>query len=251
LLSARGVSPARIVSLVTLVALAACHRHHHAVNDLDYSWDDRRVLCSGGIYDERGDDGWWHVLWQLYRAKAWDRVALMHAHAPGALLRIDTIDRVLGVADALGVQTVTYRELVPSAVRRPALALAFDDADVDHWLALRPLLAAHHAHVTFFVCCWDTLSAAQRAGLVELARDGHDIEPHGAHHEPARAYVHAHGLDAYLRDEVWPSLDVLTAAGLPPATTFAFPGGIHDRAIDEAVLQRVAKIRVTRAECPW
>jgi hypothetical protein len=248
------MSIARVVGLVTLaalVALAGCHRHRRAVNNLAYSWDDRRVLCSAAIDDARGDDRWWHVLWELYRARAWGRVALMHAHAPGILVRSDTIDRVLGVADALGVQTVTYRELVPSAPHRAALALAFDDDEVDAWLALRPLLAAHHAHVTFFVCCWDKLTAAQRAGLVELARDGHDIEPHGAHHEPARAYVRAHGLDGYLRDEVWPSLAVLVAAGLPPATTFAYPGGIHDRAIDDAVLQRVAKVRVTRAECPW
>jgi hypothetical protein len=224
------------------------HRHHHAVNDLAFSWDDRHVLCSIAIDDAYTPEDWWLVLSQLYRARAWDRVALLHAHAPGRSVQVDTIDRVLAVADALGLQTVTYRELVPANVRRPALALAFDDDDVAGWLALRPVLAAHHAHVTFFVCCADRLTADDRAGL---ARDGHDIEPHGAHHEAARAYVQAHGLDHYLRDEVWPSLDALAAAGLPPATTFAFPGGIHDRAIDAAVLQRVDKLRVTRAECPW
>jgi hypothetical protein len=252
------VSFTRVTCAVTVVFAIAFatwhhhrHRHHHAVNDLAFSWDDRRLLCSIGIDDVRAKEDWWTVLWQLYRARAWGRVALLHAHAPGRSVTIDTVDRVLGVADALGLQTVTYRDLVPADVRRPALALAFDDDDVAGWLALRPVLAAHHAHVTFFVCCSDRLSPADRAGLVELARDGHDIEPHGAHHEAARPYVQAHGLDGYVRDEVSPSLDALAAIGLPRATTFAFPGGIHDGAIDAAVLEHVAKVRVTRAECPW
>jgi hypothetical protein len=34
---------------------------------------------------------------------------------------------------------------------RSGICLSFDDADVDDWFLLRPLLARHSAHVSFMV----------------------------------------------------------------------------------------------------
>ncbi len=218
---------------------------------LAYAWDDRKVLCSAPIDDVQKADKTWVLLKELTRASLVHHVALMHAHDPGKTVNVETIDKLLGMADQLGVATVTYRDLVPGDHPVAGLALAFDDHDVDDWLKLRPVLAAHHAHVTFFVCCWSTLTADQRAGLATLAAEGHDIEPHGVAHRAAREYMKDHTLEQYLQDEVWPSFDVLVAAGLPKPTTFAYAGGIHDGAVDDAILARVARVRVTGSECPW
>src|SRR5262249_14275640 len=146
----------------------------------------------------------------------------------------DAIERVLDDADADGLDYVTFSQLVPGEPRG-ALALAFDDNAPDQWITVAPLLAKHHAHVTFFVTRWTELTDAQHDELHELSQDGHDLQPHPVHHLHATDYVQQHGLPAYLTDEVLPSIEVMADAGYPP-TSLAYPFGDHTAEIDEAVL---------------
>lgn len=231
--------------LVVGVGLGACH----APDYLAYSWDDRRVLCSDAIDDFEGNAPWALVEDELEFARDAERVALFHAHKPGVTISIAGIERILDLADKNHLAYVGYDELVPGPARA-GLALAFDDNAVEEWLGIRDLLAAHHARVTFFVSRYTIITDDERAGLELLAGDGHDLEPHSVTHPHAHAYVRDHGLDAYLDDEAYPSIDVLAAAG-HPATTYAYPFGEHSDDLDAALLGRVAKVRVSPGSCPW
>jgi peptidoglycan/xylan/chitin deacetylase (PgdA/CDA1 family) len=139
---------------------------------------------------------------------------------------------------------VTFRDLSRRRVPSAGIALSFDDNTPTAWESLVPLLAEHHAHVTFFVTELETLTEAERAALHRLAGAGHDIEAHGKMHAHAVDYARDHGVAAYVEDEVLPSLDALRADGFAPAAAFAFPYGEHDAALDAAVLGHVRLVRV-------
>jgi peptidoglycan/xylan/chitin deacetylase (PgdA/CDA1 family) len=207
------------------------------------AWDDRRVLCSMG-----GDASHSWPMSNLYDAldRAVDERLVVHTygHAPG--LDLDEYAPVFEYAHQRGIELVTYSQLVDRSDPRPAWAFSIDDADVDTWVTWRDRLHAAGVHFTFFVSMWDTLTDAQRADLVALHDDGHDIEPHGMHHFDAPAYPSAPG---YATDEVEPELAGLVAAGYTP-TTFAYPFGHHTPETDAAILRDVAIIRTaTAAAC--
>jgi peptidoglycan/xylan/chitin deacetylase (PgdA/CDA1 family) len=89
---------------------------------------------------------------------------------------------------------------------------------------------------------YTALGDAERAGLQALAADGHDIEAHSVRHLRAPEYVEDHGLAAYLRDEVDPSIDVLRNDGFE-VHAYAYPFGARTGELDEAVARRVPVIR--------
>ena len=233
------------LALALVPALAACHDGSY----LSYEWDDRRVLCSESIDDLSAGDESLLVEDQLEYAADQQRVALFHAHKPGVTVSRAMLEKVLDLADRRGLAYLTYRDLVPGP-RRAGIAIAFDDHAVDLWLGIRDLLAAHHAHVTFFVSRYTLLTDEERAGLATLWADGNDLEPHSVLHLHPLAYAAEHGVDGYLNDEVLPSIDAMAQAGYPP-TAFAYPFGQRDAALDAAILQHVRKVRASPGSCPW
>ena len=235
---------------VVAIALAACGDNGHARDYLSYTWDERRVLCSDAVDDLSNPVNWKLVERQIAQAQTEGWVVMFHAHTPGVTVTRDALARVLQLADDHGLDYVTFDELVATGERRPGLALAFDDNAPDQWMTVRDLLSAHHARVTFFVSRWATMTAPEHDELAVLAGDGHALEPHTVHHLHAKDYVAQHGLDAYIADEVLPSIQVLTDAGYQPAS-FAYPFGEHDPEIDAAVLEHIDRVRTTPGECPY
>jgi peptidoglycan/xylan/chitin deacetylase (PgdA/CDA1 family) len=236
-------------SLLLAALLSGCAAPH-APSDEFFAWDDRTVLCSEPVDDLTGVQRDWDVEEGRFRDAATHRwVTMAHAHIPGTTVSRVTLEQIFDWADADGLAYVRFDELVNGAPPRAGLAFAFDDDAVAAWMSVRDLLLAHHARVTFFVTRWFELTDAEKADLATLAADGHDIEAHTVHHDDAVAYVAAHGLDAYIADEVVPSIQVLEAAGYH-VTSFAYPFGSHDEQIDAAVLAHVARVRTTPGECP-
>ncbi|MBK9033213.1 MAG: polysaccharide deacetylase family protein [Myxococcales bacterium] len=180
-----------------------------------------------GALDRARDD---HVVVQLY------------GHRPGVLSDLARIDAIAAGARARGLAGVTYRELADQPPATAGLALSFDDDHVDEWLAAADVLDRHGLRVTFFVTRYHLMTAAERAGLAELARRGHDIEAHGVDHLRGPAVVDDRGLAAYLADEVVPSIEALRADGFP-VRAFAYPFGARTSAIDRAVLEHVDVVR--------
>ena len=236
---------------LVLALLAACGDNLKEPDYLGYGWDDRRVLCSDSIDDLGKSVDWSFIDAQLDRAGREGWVLILYAHKPTITVSLDALDHVLSRAEADGLAFYTFRELTPAARPHAGLAFAFDDNAVDQWMLARDTLRAHHAHVTFFVSRWQTLTRSQLEELGTLHDDGDDLEPHTVHHLNAIDYVKQHGLDAYIEDEVLPSFQALTDAGYPAPAAFAYPFGAHTSAIDDAVLQHVWLVRTTPGECPW
>lgn len=213
---------------------------------MTYHWDDQRVLCSVPLDDISKSLDWEDVDSQLDYAKDNNSVAIIHAHKPGETVTLGAIERLFTDAEERGLAPITFREF--DGPKRAALAFAFDDNSPELWLTAQDIFAAHNAHITLFVARWPTMTDEQHADISMLAADGHDLEPHSISHPNAVKYVDANGLDAYINNEVLPSFAPLEQLGYP-ATTYAYPFGAHDDAIDKAVLAHVARVRAV-GQCP-
>lgn len=233
--------------LAACLALAACHDEHW----LSYPWDDRKVLCSLAFDDLSASADWDLIDEQLDVAARTNAVALLHAHVPGVSVSIAAIERILTMADQRRLAFLTYRELEAGAPPQAGIAIALDDNAIEAWFGLRDQLAAHRAHVTFFIARWHSRTDDERAMVRTLADDGDDIEPHSVEHLDPVAYVRDHGLDAYMADEVVPSIDALTQAGYDAPTIYAFPFGHSTDELNDAVLKVAPRVRVSPGSCPY
>jgi peptidoglycan/xylan/chitin deacetylase (PgdA/CDA1 family) len=221
---------------------AACSRPPlEEIDEVFHRWDGDRVLCAAGLDESAGND-MDSVRSGLERAAREGSVLSLYAHDPGRTVSLARIDEVLAAAEELGLDRVTTGDLAAGGPARAGLALSFDDAHVDDWFAMRGLLAAHGARVTFFVTRYDRQSAERRAELAQLAADGHAVEAHGLRHRNAPDYVEEHGLGAYLDEEALPSIDLLRADGFEPIA-FAYPFGARTGELDRALLRRVRLVR--------
>lgn len=217
--------------------------------DVYYRWDGRKVLCSVPIDDLTGVARNWTAEESRVREasdKSW--VTFAHAHIPGETVSRDALERMFSLADQYHLDYVTFSELA-STDKHAALAFAFDDTSVAQWLSVRDILAEHHAKVTFFVSKWQSLTPDDLAGIAQLHADGHDIEPHSVHHVHALDFTEQHGTMDYVLAEVLPSIQAVRDAGYTP-TSYAYPFGEHDDAIDGLVLEYVDRVRTTPGECP-
>ena len=230
-----------------LLVAASCEGEH---NDLQYQWDERRILCSLGFDDYLRPLDWSRVEEQLRFAAMHDSVALMHAHEPDASVTVETIERLLDLSEHHGLDTVTFGELSPTMTPRAGIAIAFDDYAVASWYAQRERLARHRARVTFFVTFFDSMTMDELAMLRELADDGHGIEAHSVAHAGVREFVRTRGAAAYLSDEALPSIQGLRALGYP-VTSYAYPHGANVPAVDRELLFTVDRIRVNSRSCPY
>ncbi|HET7501396.1 MAG TPA: polysaccharide deacetylase family protein [Kofleriaceae bacterium] len=240
--SARGV-----LSVLAVSGTAACTQSMADADDIYSRGNQHFVKCSESI-----DDKFHLPIEQILDAMARSRddgdTLHLYAHSPGVTVQLDTLEAVLGGAVAQGVGFATYRQLSGGVVPG-SVALSFDDHSLDTWTAMRPMLARHHARVTFFVSGFLELSGTERAQLAQLAEDGHDIEYHSTHHLDAADYAEDHGLDGYIADEIVPGLDAMRAAGYT-ITTFAYPFGARNESIDDALAPYFKQLRTIRSTCP-
>ncbi len=206
-----------------------------------FGWDGERVLCAAGFDDDRGND-LDNIVEGIGRAADRGEVLILYGHKPGRDFAVSLIEDVLDAADAAGVPLVSFEDLQEPAGSGPGLALTFDDAHTAEWHAMRELLAAHDARVTFFVTRFSQLSDARVQHLVDLRADGHAIEAHGVNHLDAAELTERRGLDAWVDEELRPSIDDLRAAGFEPSS-FAYPFGTRTSSLDAAALEHVGLVR--------
>lgn len=208
--------------------------------------NDPRVLCSESL-DHVPDDPSRSALAQdLASARANHRVVLVHGHKPGEVMSTTTVEYLIELARRNHLPMLRYDEI--ATAERGGVALAIDDNAIDEWFALRQLLTATGTHVTFFVSRWAQLPPAQLDELMTLAGDGHELEPHTVNHLHPIAYVDEHGLDAWLADEVDPSIEIMRQHGIEPQF-FAYPFGERTDELDRATLERVPAVRATGHYC--
>lgn len=230
--------PAHVRTLA-LVAVSACQYDVGQADRAFYNWDDRKVHCAVNI------DSYAHISAAsietgLDRAQHSGEVLELYTHNPGVTVTWEAIETVLEGANARGLAFVTYADIVEG--KRPnggGLALSFDDSAVSSWTAGRELFQRYGARLTFFVSNWNP---SMRDGLRTLAADGHDIEAHSVHHLRGPVVVEERGLDAYISEEIVPSINVLRSDGFP-TTTFAYPYGARTSETDRAILNHVSLLR--------
>jgi peptidoglycan/xylan/chitin deacetylase (PgdA/CDA1 family) len=220
-----------------------------------YDGDGRLVHCAVNL-DTSARNDLPSVDTGLDRARDRGEVVELYAHEPGDTVPVDKIEYVLAGARDRGLGFVTYADFARGSYATPGLALSFDDTSIDAWVALRPMFERYAARVTFFVSRYHVINDDQRAGLRQLAADGHAIEPHTVNHLRAPDYVELYGLNAYLREEVDPSIAALVGDGFE-VHAFAYPFGARTGQIDRAIEKRVPVIRsvafsysIVQSPCP-
>lgn len=221
--------------------MAACQHDTAGTPSAFYNWDDREVHCAIDI-DTYARNDIASVEAGLDRALERGEVIELYAHDPGTTVSWDELEAVLAAIDARGLPYFTYADFARGAAPAAGVALSFDDAYVDHWLSGTDLYARYGARLTFFVAYFDKLSPERRASLHELVRLGHAVEAHSVAHQRAPLYVEERGLQAYLDDEVVPSIEALRDEGFD-VTTFAYPFGARTGETDRAILRHVPLVR--------
>lgn len=205
-----------------------------------YDGDARRVHCGANI-DSKSTYDTPAILEALDAALERGETVELYTHKPGVTITLERLEAVLAHAQEIGLPFVTYADM---AARRggPGLALGFDDRDVYGWQSIRPMIATYGARLTFFVSGYPYFSDEMRAILAELAMDGHDIAAHTIDHKNGPAYVEEFGLNAYIREQVVPSIEMLRADGYT-VTSLAYPFGQRTSEIDDAILEHVPIVR--------
>ena len=238
-----------------LGALSGCQESLIEVDGAFYNGDHRLVHCGVNL-DTSANVSIASIDSALDRARDRGEVVELYAHHPGGSVPTSKIEHVLAGASERGLSFVTYADFARGADAAPGVALSFDDTSVAAWFALRQTFRNYRARVTFFVSRYDGLGPAQRDELKLLASDGHDIEAHSMRHMRAPEYVEDHGINAYLHDEVDPSIAILTGEGFE-VHAFAYPFGARTGELDRAIAKRVPVIRsitytymFTESPCP-
>jgi hypothetical protein len=216
---------------------------NHPERDLPYfKFDGRQTVGAMSLdsLDEHDDEP---LLSKLQKAKDMNWVVMVYGHRPSELSSLQTIEEFMIRAEEDGLPFYTFADLAKDGdTERPGICLSFDDTEVDDWMTLRPLFEEYHARATFFVTRYYEFTEDQRAELHTLYDEGNSIEAHGINHVDAVDYVEQHGIEAYMADEVQPSIDVLKQDGFSPVA-FAHPYGRHSEMIDDAISERVQLVR--------
>lgn len=179
----------------------------------------------------------------LDRARDRGEVLELYNHNPGDTVQWDVVEHVLAGAQSRGLAFVTYADMAKGL--RPSgggLAYSFDDSYIESWVSGRDLFTKYGARLTFFVAYWDQLHATDKQALHDLEHDGHDIEAHSVKHARGPVYVEHNGLDAYMSDEIEPSIDLPRADGFE-VSAFAYPYGSRTGETDRAILGHVDILR--------
>lgn len=222
-------------------AAAGCQLSVSDVDGVFYDGDHRLVHCAVNL-DASARTSLASIDSALDRARDRGEVVELYAHHPGATVPTAKLEHVLSGARDRGLASFTYADFAHDRPAAAGLALSFDDDAVDAWFDFRATLDRYGYRATFFVSRYAGLDDDQRAELQQIAAEGHAVEAHTVMHRRAPDYVELHGLDAYLHDEVDPSIEILRNDGFT-VEAFAYPYGARTDELDRAIAKRVPVLR--------
>lgn len=235
----------RRVTLISglVAAITGCGDNDHIDDHLRpfFDWNGQSTVGSIEI-DARDASNDEPMLRMMPKPMHPSAVLMLYGHVPGQSVSLDTIETVLATARDQQLELLTFADLAEGGEPRSGISLSFDDNSVDEWFGMLDLLERYDAHVTFFVTKYAEMTGDQKAKLHALADAGNSIEAHGKEHLHGVDYVAAHGLEAYLEDEVRPSIEVLRADGFTPRA-FAYPYGERTREMDDAIAELLPVVR--------
>ncbi|MFV5691765.1 polysaccharide deacetylase family protein [Flavobacterium sp. LT1R49] len=134
----------------------------------------------------------------------------------------------------------------------PGVVISFDDASINEWFQADKILRQYSWKATFCVSKINTLNRSEIKKLLDLQKEGHEIAGHSLNHFDAPKFVAKNEIDAYIDQEINPMLAVMHFYSLK-VTSFAYPFGFRNSAIDIALLKKFKIIRGTTygAEDPF
>jgi len=124
------------------------------------------------------------------------------------------------------------------------VVITLDDDYVDEWAAADDILKAYNWKATFFVSKCAQLNEGEMTKLKVFKASGHEIGGHGLNHLNALQFISAYSADTYLKEEIFPMVDIMDGAGLH-ATSFAYPFGARNKDTDDVLLNRFSILRGT------
>ncbi|MFV8375644.1 polysaccharide deacetylase family protein [Flavobacterium sp. LB1P71] len=134
----------------------------------------------------------------------------------------------------------------------PGVLLSFDDTSINEWYKADKILHQYSWKATFCVSKINTLNHSEIKKLLQLQKEGHEIAGHSLHHFDAPKFVTKNGINAYMNQEINPMLALMHFYSFK-VTSFAYPFGFRNPAIDIALFKKFKIIRGTTygAEDPF
>jgi peptidoglycan-N-acetylglucosamine deacetylase len=145
----------------------------------------------------------------------------------------------------------TPQKSKPKAIN-PGVVISFDDASINEWFQANKILRQYSWKATFCVSKINTLSHSEIEELLQLQKEGHEIAGHGFNHFDAPKFVAKNGIKAYINQEINPMLAIMHFYSFK-VTSFAYPFGFRNPAIDAVLFKKFKIIRGTTygAEDPF
>jgi hypothetical protein len=229
----RKLGSVAVGGVALALSLSACIGQIADQDGAYYAWDDRRVHCAAEIDDEAHLD-LANILHGFDHAKATGTVLELLLHRPGQSMSLTEFEQVLAGAQDRGLPFYTMHDLA-NHPGGPGVALMYDDWYTDLWVASEPLLEKYGVHVTIYLAHYAGLRDSQHQQIAQLASAGHDMEAHSVSHLRGPDYIEARGLDAYMTDEVIPSIQALRDDGYD-VISYAYPFGMRTSEMDDAII---------------
>jgi len=132
---------------------------------------------------------------------------------------------------------------------QPGVAISFDDLYINDWYEANEVFREYNWKATFYISRFYRLSAEEIEKLHSLKKEGHEIAAHGFHHIRAIDYIAENGVQAYLDYEINPMMEMMHENNFFP-TTFAYPYGNRNSAIDTLLLDYFDILRGTTRATP-
>ncbi|NMA18591.1 MAG: polysaccharide deacetylase family protein [Clostridiaceae bacterium] len=126
----------------------------------------------------------------------------------------------------------------------PGIMLTFDDKEIENWYSARDLFNKYHAKATFFITRSYLLTEDELSMMRALQEDGHVFGSHGYDHKNAIEFLKSSSLDDYIKEEITPSIQLMTEKGFEPMG-FAYPYGSHTSELDHTLLKYFSILRAT------
>ncbi|MCX6335297.1 MAG: polysaccharide deacetylase family protein [Bacteroidia bacterium] len=140
----------------------------------------------------------------------------------------------------------SYNDPDPAAevtILDPGVALTFDDASIDEWIEMLPILNKYNARVTFFISLYyPKYDPNCKNKVMTLYNAGNEIGIHTLNHPHLSTYLEKHSLNEYYNNEILPEVRFFNSLGINPGS-FAYPYGEYNPKANRFLSQYFNKIR--------
>ena len=131
---------------------------------------------------------------------------------------------------------------VTGNLQKSGIAFTFDDYSVAEWYRCLPLFDSFNVKATFYISNYNKLKREDIDKLRAIKKRGHEIAFHTTNHFNMIKYLNNKGMDQLIQNEIIAGLSKLNADGFYP-TTFAYPYGHHNLALDNTLLKYFKSVR--------